>query len=55
MKIQIDIENCQGCPYSWSHVNHDGQRTWVCDKLQDNVGSGDTIHKKCPLKGEQDG
>jgi len=55
MKVQIDIENCQGGPYSWSHVNQSGRKTWVCNQLQDNVGSGDTIHEECPLKEDQDG
>ena len=49
MRIQIDIENCQECPYSWGHINTAGAKTWVCDKLQDNVGKGDGIHEACPL------
>ena len=50
MKIELDIQNCQDCPFSWSHVNHDGVKTWVCDKLQDNVGKGDVIHEECPFE-----
>lgn len=50
MKIEIEIENCQDCPYSWSHSNCNGLRSVVCDKLQDNVGMGDVIHRDCPLR-----
>lgn len=57
MIAQINIENCQECPYSWAHTGHTDRKTWVCDKLQDNVGVGDTIHKECPWikEGKQDG
>jgi hypothetical protein len=56
MRLQIDIENCQECPYSWPHTNTAGTKTWVCDKLQDNIGKGDAVCRECPLvEGEQDG
>lgn len=50
MKVTIEIQNCQGCPYSWSHTNQNGHKTWVCDKLQDNVDRGDVVNYRCPLK-----
>ena len=55
MKVLIDIENCQECPYSWSHANQSERKTWVCDKLQDNIGGGDVIQENCPLKGKENG
>lgn len=54
MKIEIEIENCAGCPYSWSHTNGQSGTSWVCDKLGDNVGDGQVIHEDCPLKGNRD-
>jgi len=51
MKITIDIQNCQECPFSWSHTSQSG-KTWVCDKLCDNIGAGDTVNERCPIKEE---
>ena len=50
MKVLIDIENCRECPYSWGGDMHNPHESWVCSKLADNVGPGDTIHEDCPLR-----
>lgn len=51
MKIEIEIQNCQDCPYSWSHTSGASGTSWVCDKLSDNVGKGDVVCEDCPLEG----
>jgi hypothetical protein len=55
MRVTIEIENCQGCPFGWSHTNHAGEATVVCDKLQDNVGVGGVVFEGCPLVVETEG
>lgn len=55
MKIEIDIENCKECPYSWLHRNVAGDTSVVCDKLSDNVGAGHTVFEGCPLAAETEG
>lgn len=50
MKITIDIPNCQECPFSWPGDTKNPHESVVCDKLQDNIGKGDAINKRCPLK-----
>jgi len=52
MIVQIEIKNCQDCPYSWPGDTKNPHQSWVCDKLQDNIGKGDTVSDRCPLKGE---
>ena len=47
--VVLDIENCEDCPFGWSHTNHAGESSVVCDKLQDNVGVGEIIYENCPL------
>ncbi len=49
MKVTIDIQNCRECPYSSPGDLKRSHESWVCDKLQDNVGVGDTVSGRCPL------
>jgi len=50
MQITIDIKNCKECPYSSCGDTKHPPESWVCDKLQDNIGSGDGISDRCPLR-----
>ena len=50
MKITIDIKNCRECPYSSGGDMKYPHESWVCESLQDNIGKGDTVSERCPLK-----
>ena len=52
MKITIDIQNCRECPFSSGGDTKHPHESWVCDKLSDNIGAGDTVFEGCPLVGE---
>ena len=51
MKVEIDIQNCKECPFSFGGDTKYPHESWVCDKLQDNIGAGDVVSCRCPLKG----
>lgn len=50
MKVTIDIPNCRECPFSSGGDTKHPHESWVCDKLQDNIGVGDTVDERCPLR-----
>ena len=54
MIVTIDVPNCRECPYSFGGDTKHPHESWVCDKLQDNIGAGDSISERCPLVGETD-
>ena len=54
MIVTIDVLNCRECPYSFGGDTKHPHESWVCDKLQDNIGAGDSISERCPLVGETD-
>ncbi len=54
MKVTIEIKNCQECPFSWPGDHKNPHESWVCDKLQDNIGPGVDVYERCPLE-EVDG
>ncbi len=50
MKVTIDIQYCEECPYSWPGDTKSPHESVVCDQLQDNVGKGDTVSDRCLLE-----
>ncbi len=55
MKVTIEIKNCQECPFSWPGDYKNPHKSWVCDKLQDNIGPGVDVYERCPLVGQTGG
>ena len=55
MKVELDIQNCKECPFSFGGDVKHPHESWVCEKLQDNIGPGDIVSDRCPfINGQPD-
>lgn len=54
MLLQIDVKNCKECPYSWPGDMKMSHKSYVCDRLSDNIGAGDVVSERCPFREEPD-